>query len=97
VKIQADDPAAGNVFAKTGTFEAVDLLNDRFMLVGKGLAGYMTTSSGEHLAFALYINHVSLPHDPAVIDQVAGQALGRIAAAAWRLPIDKPTMDAQGR
>jgi D-alanyl-D-alanine carboxypeptidase/D-alanyl-D-alanine-endopeptidase (penicillin-binding protein 4) len=95
VKIQAGDAAAGQVFAKTGTFEADDLLNDRFLLVGKGLAGYMTTASGQHLAFALYLNHVSLPHDPQAIDQVAGQALGAIAAAAWRLPIDKATLDTQ--
>ncbi|MGA7340694.1 MAG: D-alanyl-D-alanine carboxypeptidase/D-alanyl-D-alanine-endopeptidase [Terracidiphilus sp.] len=95
VKIQAGDPAAGHVFAKTGTFEAIDLLNNRFMLVGKGLAGYMTTSSGQKLAFALYANHVSLPHDPQAIDQVAGQALGAIAAAAWRLPIDKAALETQ--
>jgi D-alanyl-D-alanine carboxypeptidase/D-alanyl-D-alanine-endopeptidase (penicillin-binding protein 4) len=94
-KIQVDDPAAGHVFAKTGTYGATDLLNNRLMLLGKGLAGYMTTSSGQHLAFAFYVNHVSLPRDHEAVDQVAGQALGTIAAAAWRLPIDRATLDAQ--
>jgi PBP4 family serine-type D-alanyl-D-alanine carboxypeptidase len=93
--IQTDSPAAGHVFAKTGTYGAEDLLNQRLMLVGKGLAGYMTTLSGEHLSFALYVNHVSLPLDPNAAQNVAGQALGAIAAAAYQLPIDKTTLDAQ--
>ena len=85
--IQVDSPAAGHVFAKTGTFEVDDPLNRNMMLVGKGLAGYTTTRSGEQIAFALYLNHVSLPSDPDAITRVAGQALGEIAAAAYNLPI----------
>lgn len=95
VKTEANTPAAGQVFAKTGTFGAMDLLNHRLLLVGKGLAGYMTTTSGQHLAFAMYVNHVSLPADPDAAQQVAGAALGAIAAAAYSLPIDKPSLDAQ--
>jgi D-alanyl-D-alanine carboxypeptidase/D-alanyl-D-alanine-endopeptidase (penicillin-binding protein 4) len=94
-KIQSDDPAAGHVFAKTGTFGAEDLLNKNLMLVGKGLAGYMTTASGQHLAFALYLNHVSVPTDPNAADRIAGQALGAIAAAAYDLPIDATSLDAK--
>jgi D-alanyl-D-alanine carboxypeptidase/D-alanyl-D-alanine-endopeptidase (penicillin-binding protein 4) len=92
-EIQADSRAAGHVFAKTGTFDAYDLLNMQSMLVGKGLAGYTETPSGEHVAFAIYLNHVALPNVPNAIQLVGGQALGEIAAAIYLLPIDKPTLE----
>ncbi len=96
--IQPDSPAAGHVFAKTGTFGSVDMLNNRLMLNGKGLAGYMSTPDGRHLAFALYVNHVSLPLDkPDATQATAGQALGEIAAAAYLLPIDRPTLAGGGQ
>lgn len=86
-KIQADSPAAGHVFAKTGTFGSYDALNKNVMLNGKGLAGYTTTPDGRHLAFAAYINHVSLPlDDPDAPQTVVGQALGEIAAAIYSSP-----------
>jgi len=37
-KIQVNSPAAGHVFAKTGTFGSEDKLNSKMMLNGKGLA-----------------------------------------------------------
>ena len=92
VGIQRNSPAAGHVFAKTGTFGTEDLLNSQLMLEGKGLAGYMTTASGQHLAFALYLNHLEIPGDKK-LTETAGQALGAIAAAAYALPIDKPTIE----
>jgi len=83
-KIQTNSPAAGHVFAKTGTFGSYDALNKKVMLNGKGLAGYTTTLDGRHLAFAAYINRVSLPlDDPDAAQNVAGQALGEIAAAIY--------------
>ncbi len=82
-KIQTANPAAGHVFAKTGTFGSDDKLNSRLMLNGKGLAGYVITKSGKTLAFAAYVNHTALPEDPESAQQVAGQALGEIAAAAY--------------
>jgi PBP4 family serine-type D-alanyl-D-alanine carboxypeptidase len=93
--IQRDSPAAGHVFAKTGTFDSFDLLNMQIMLVGKGLAGYTTTPSGQHLAFAIYVNHVALPDDPDSLQTIAGEALGVIASAAYSLPIDKSSLDAR--
>lgn len=81
--IQKDSPGAGHVFAKTGTFSSEDKLNGKGMLNGKGLAGYVIAKSGEKLAFAVYVNHVSLPNDPDAPQRVAGQALGEIAAAAY--------------
>ena len=82
-KIQKASPAAGYVHAKTGTFDSEDKLNGKLMLNGKGLAGYVITKSGRKLAFAAYVNHVSLPADPDAPQQVGGQALGEIAAAAY--------------
>src|SRR5216684_2226553 len=83
VKIQKDSPGAGHVFAKTGTFGSDDKLGGKMMLNGKGLAGYVITKDGKKLAFAAYVNHVSLAPDPEAAQQVAGQALGEIAAAAY--------------
>ncbi len=88
VDVQKDSPAAGHVFAKTGTYGGRDLLNDRSFLTGKGLAGYTTTPDGRHLAFAFYINHVELTQDAdGSPSQMAGQALGELAAALYQLPL----------
>lgn len=83
VKIQKQNPGSGHVFAKTGTFGSEDRLNGKMMLNGKGLAGYVITKSGRKLAFAAYVNHVSLPDIPDAAQEIAGQALGEIAAAAY--------------
>ena len=87
-KIQVNNPGAGHVFAKTGTFGSEDKLNGKMMLNGKGLAGYVITASGQKLAFAAYVNHVSLAPDPDAAQEVGGQALGEIAAAAYDAPLD---------
>jgi D-alanyl-D-alanine carboxypeptidase/D-alanyl-D-alanine-endopeptidase (penicillin-binding protein 4) len=83
-KIQVNSPAAGHVFAKTGTYAVGDYLNNNILVTGKGLAGYMETARGEHLAFALYVNNVSVPKgDPEAMQKIAGEALGEIATAAY--------------
>jgi PBP4 family serine-type D-alanyl-D-alanine carboxypeptidase len=80
-QIQVNAPGAGKVFAKTGTFGSYDPLNRRQIIHGKGLAGYFTSKSGREIAFAIYVNNVSVANgDPAM---VAGQALGEIASIAW--------------
>jgi PBP4 family serine-type D-alanyl-D-alanine carboxypeptidase len=81
--IQPSSPAAGHVFAKTGTFAVYDPLNRRLLITGKGLAGYITTADNRHLAFTVYVNNVSVSTDPAAATEVVGQALGEIAAAAY--------------
>ena len=86
-KIQVDNPAAGHVFAKTGTFGSEDKLNSRLMLNGKGLAGYIQTKSGKALAFAAYVNHTALANEPEISQKVAGQALGEIAASAYDVSV----------
>ena len=87
--IQPQSPAAGKVFAKTGTFCARSIRStaDRSSRA-KGLAGYMTTSSGRRLAFAIYGNRIPFPPnyqgDAALL---VGQALGEIAVAMWSDPL----------
>lgn len=81
VTIQVTAPAAGKVFAKTGTYAKYDPLNRRTLVTGKGLAGYFTSKRGRRIAFALYVNNLAVAKgDPAI---VAGQALGEIASLAW--------------
>ena len=59
--IENGSPADGKVHAKTGTWGSDNLL-DSDGLVTKGLAGYVTTRSGKHLAFAFYINRMAGVH-----------------------------------
>src|SRR5271156_2985087 len=88
--IQVNSPAAGHVFAKTGTYGSYDALNKDLMLNGKGLAGYMTTADGRHLAFAAFVNRVPISmDDPEAAQKIAGQALGEIAGAIYSTPADK--------
>ena len=81
--IQPESPAAGHVSAKTGTFAVDDPLNRRLLVTGKGMAGYMTTAQGERLAFAIYVNNVSVSTAPDEIKRVVGQALGEVAATVY--------------
>jgi PBP4 family serine-type D-alanyl-D-alanine carboxypeptidase len=81
--IQPSSPAAGHVFAKTGTFAVYDPLNRRLLITAKGLAGYITTADNRHLAFTVYVNNVSVSTEPNAATEVVGQALGEIAAAAY--------------
>jgi D-alanyl-D-alanine carboxypeptidase/D-alanyl-D-alanine-endopeptidase (penicillin-binding protein 4) len=82
-KIQPSSPAAGHVFAKTGTYALYDALNKKLMVTGKGLAGYIDTADGRHLVFAAYVNLVDIPLTPDAVTEIPGQALGKIAAAAY--------------
>ncbi len=87
--IQVNSPAAGHVFAKTGTYASYDALNKNLMLNGKGLAGYMTTADGRHLAFAAFVNRVPISMDePEAAQKIAGQALGEIAGVIYSTPTD---------
>jgi PBP4 family serine-type D-alanyl-D-alanine carboxypeptidase len=84
--IQNDSPAAGKVFAKTGTFGTGNELNDNEMITAKGLAGYMTTRNGHHVAFAFYINRdqgKGSIYDDKDIAHTNGELLGAMATAAW--------------
>src|SRR5262249_47596628 len=56
--VQVGSPAAGALHAKTGTYAVEDLLHEAMFVTGKGLAGYLTTKDGQHLAVAVYANNV---------------------------------------
>ncbi|MCI0442604.1 D-alanyl-D-alanine carboxypeptidase/D-alanyl-D-alanine-endopeptidase [bacterium] len=84
-QIQVNSPAAGHVFAKTGTYGRSDLLHQGFMVDSKALAGYMTTKSGKKISFAIFVNHVPVGSEPNAIRDICGQAVGEIAAAAYEL------------
>lgn len=82
--IQVNSPAVGHVFAKTGTYAAYDAVNRDLMITGKGLAGYIDTADGRHLAFAAYINRVAVSMtDPDAATKIPGQALGEVAGAIY--------------
>ena len=81
--IQPQSPAADQVHAKTGTFVVGDPLNRMMLVIGKGLAGYMTTASGTRLIVVVYANNVAVWTTPDEVTRVVGQALGEVAAAAW--------------
>jgi PBP4 family serine-type D-alanyl-D-alanine carboxypeptidase len=84
-EFQRNSPAKGRVFAKTGTDQYQDLLNNRFLMI-KALAGYTTTRSGRHVAFAFSINQ--LPVRLSLYEEKdgyhhAGEVLGEMATAAY--------------
>ncbi|MGA8099259.1 MAG: D-alanyl-D-alanine carboxypeptidase/D-alanyl-D-alanine-endopeptidase [Candidatus Cybelea sp.] len=79
--IQRTSPARGKVFAKTGTDDSTNYLNNG-AIVEKGLAGYITTRGGHHVAFAFYIGALNGPHDEDT-GVVAGQILGAMAGATY--------------
>ncbi len=82
--IQPNSPAAGHVFAKTGTLSGANALAAAGGLIsGKGLAGFIDTKDGRHLAFAAYINFVPVATMNESATGMVGDALGEIAAAAY--------------
>ena len=81
---QRNSPAAGRLHAKTGTHVAGDLLNEQYMVNGKGLAGYLETKAGKQIIVAIFANHVPAGADIKGVLRV-GEALGEIAAAVYEL------------
>jgi D-alanyl-D-alanine carboxypeptidase len=65
------------VYAKTGTTGTYDPLNNRGILLAKSLAGYVDTSHGKRLVFAIYVNNV--PFENADDMMAVGNDLGSIA------------------
>jgi serine-type D-Ala-D-Ala carboxypeptidase/endopeptidase (penicillin-binding protein 4) len=81
VNIARSSPARGKVFAKTGTDGSENYLNEGG-IIEKGLAGYITTRGGHHVAFAFYLSAMPGPHDEDT-GAIAGQILGAMAAATY--------------
>jgi len=80
-KIQTGSPARGKVFAKTGTDGSSNPLRNA-QVISKGLAGYLTTSHGRHVAFAFYLDHIEGPANEDT-GNVAGEILGSMATATY--------------
>ncbi len=79
--VAANSPARGRVQAKTGTLFFPNLLNNRYLVTSKALAGYMTTAKRKNLAFAVFINNAHIATD-ADTTRVS-QTLGRFCELVW--------------
>jgi D-alanyl-D-alanine carboxypeptidase/D-alanyl-D-alanine-endopeptidase (penicillin-binding protein 4) len=53
-------PLRGKASGKSGTTVVGDLLHQRPMILGRGLAGYTPTASGRELAYSIFVNTVPL-------------------------------------
>ena len=80
--IQSTSPAAGHVFAKTGTHVVYNALVNGLIVDGKGLAGYIDARSGKQLIFCIYFNYVPVSPDTDDLTKV-GDLLGQIAAVTY--------------
>jgi N-acyl-D-amino-acid deacylase len=75
---------SGSVFRLSWAVRDSDALNKNLIVTGKGLVGFIDTTSGERLAFAAYANEVPVSKDdPEAPQKFVGEALGEIAAAAY--------------
>lgn len=79
--VQKDSPAAGQVFAKTGTLGDQDLMNQRLRLETKALGGYIESASGRQLAVAIIVNQAMFDDLQGVFD--ANEDLGKIATSIY--------------
>jgi D-alanyl-D-alanine carboxypeptidase/D-alanyl-D-alanine-endopeptidase (penicillin-binding protein 4) len=79
--VQQDSPAAGHVFAKTGTGAQLDAAHDKVFLTEKALAGYIDSKRGQRLVFAIMVEGV--PLDSVLASIEVNDDLGEIAAIAW--------------
>lgn len=82
--VGADSPAKDKVFAKTGTLFWDNVMNNGSLLTSKALAGYLTTSKGDTLAFALFVNNA--PVRNGLTTTTAGKDLGHIAELLFEQP-----------
>lgn len=77
--VQQESPAAGKVFAKTGTLVGGDQLNERFRIVTKALGGVIQSESGRNLAFTIILNNGFTPEIDGVFQ--ANDDVGAVAAS----------------
>ena len=71
-----DSPARDKVQAKTGTLYSDNTMNGSTLMTSKALAGYMTTASGRHLMFALFVNNAHIRDG--ITTKTFGDDLGKI-------------------
>lgn len=71
-----DSPARGKVQAKTGTLYWDNIMNGRFLVTSKALAGYATTSRNRRVALAMFVNNTHIPKSSETARE--GKTLGRL-------------------
>jgi D-alanyl-D-alanine carboxypeptidase/D-alanyl-D-alanine-endopeptidase (penicillin-binding protein 4) len=74
--VSRDSPARGKVHAKTGTLFWQNTMNGRYIVTSKALAGYMTTSQGRRLAFAMFVNNTHIEKSSETARE--GRTLGQL-------------------
>jgi D-alanyl-D-alanine carboxypeptidase/D-alanyl-D-alanine-endopeptidase (penicillin-binding protein 4) len=79
--VPSDSPARGKVHAKTGTYYWKNLMNDRFLLNSKALAGYVDSSHGRKLAIAMFVNNTHFQKSTDTVRE--GKALGKLAEIVY--------------
>lgn len=79
--VSPNSSVKGKVQAKSGTTAKYDAVNDRIIVSAKALGGYMTTSEGKRVAFALYVNNVPA-QDIEEVNEI-GNDLGKICEAIY--------------
>lgn len=77
-RVQANTPAAGRVFAKTGTLGDWDGFNRRFVLPTKALGGVMDTRQGRRFTFAIVVTNSIFPDLQGLF--AANDDVGKVAA-----------------
>lgn len=77
-RVQANGPAAGRVFAKTGTLGDWDGFNRRFVLPTKALGGFIDTRQGRRFTFAIIVTNSIFPDLQGLF--AANDDVGKVAA-----------------
>ena len=63
IRCRPSSRIAGKAFLKSGTTVAGDGMNQRALIMTRGLAGYMKGKSGRDLVVAIYVDDVPLGDD----------------------------------
>jgi D-alanyl-D-alanine carboxypeptidase/D-alanyl-D-alanine-endopeptidase (penicillin-binding protein 4) len=79
--VPPDSPARGKVNAKTGTLFWENTMNGGYIVTSKAIAGYMTSSTGRRLAFAMFVNNTHI--DKASETAREGKALGKLCEIVY--------------
>lgn len=79
--VPKDSPVRDKVQAKTGTLYFENTMNGTTLMTSKALAGYMTTSKGRHLIFALFANNAHIRDG--VTTKTFGDDLGKICEVVY--------------
>jgi D-alanyl-D-alanine carboxypeptidase/D-alanyl-D-alanine-endopeptidase (penicillin-binding protein 4) len=77
-RVQANTPAAGRVFAKTGTLGDWDGFNRRFVLPTKALGGFIDTRQGRRFTFAIIVTNSIFSDRQGIF--AANDDVGKVAA-----------------